>query len=494
MKLSERQRQGIQLSAMVAVSMLSQVIGIFKSSVVAANFGAGMELDSYNFATSLITFVTSLVTNGITVVVIPAYIKKADRKDVDSFVTLLFIVSGVILTLLAAFAFPLASFLAGRGESFSSYVAGVMPFAIVIQAIPMFLGLTTAYYQCENRFNTPKVILLVSNVVVACALLLIHDFSIYEYLMILITGALVQFVLDLSIALKLGFRYRPRFSWTNKGTRSLVAVFLPTMFSSSVYAASTLIDSVISSGLGEGYVTILTYANNLVGMVNTLIIGNLSTYAYPKIVKAVEGGDGEASQNKLWNYSAILHAIVCFVIVCFIAGGRELIGLLFEHGKFTSDAADMVFICMAIFIFSQQLNIVRDLIYRYFYALGDTVSTFKNSFSASVVNALASVALSVPFGLYGVIFGTVISGTFSLCSIILRLSRKQGLSTTTKRFALIMAKSAAITVAACAVTYLAKCFLGDCGELIGLLLFGSVGAMSYLALTIVFNRKAFEIA
>ena len=78
---------------------------------------------------------------------------------------------------------------------------------------------------------------------------------------------------------------------------------------------------------------------------------------------------------------------------------------------------------MCIYIFGQQNNIIRDLIYRFFYGHGDTKNTFKNSFSASLVNIFVSLAMVKFLGVYGIVLGTVIAGAFSLVSILIRFKR-----------------------------------------------------------------------
>ena len=89
MALSARQKDAGQLVAMLALSVVIQGLGLLKSSIVAADFGASNELDALNYITSLFAFVSSFVSNGMVVAILPAYLKDSDRKGIDSFATLL---------------------------------------------------------------------------------------------------------------------------------------------------------------------------------------------------------------------------------------------------------------------------------------------------------------------------------------------------------------------------------------------------------------------
>lgn len=291
--------------------------------------------------------------------------------------------------------------------------------------LPAILGVTAAYYQCIGKFNLPKIILLLSNIGTTMILVIMKNFDLYQYLYILLGGAVFQFVVDLMCAIHLGFRFKIEFQLKNLTYKSLMRIFIPTLFSTGIYRINTMIDSLISSNLGTGQLTILTYSNTIVGMINVLIIGNLITYVYPKIVEAVSI-EKNKSQRILWDYAIIFHALVCLIVIGFISVGREFIGLLYEHGEFSSQAATSVYICMSIYVFDQQNNIVRDLVYRYFFAFGETKITVKNGVITSTVNIIFSLILSQFLGVYGIILGTYVAGLVSLCCIILRLKKTYG--------------------------------------------------------------------
>ena len=60
----------------------------------------------------------------------------------------------------------LVDVLTNRDAIFKGYVCGLMGLSILTYLLPAILGVTTAYYQTEGKYNIPKVILLISNVIV----------------------------------------------------------------------------------------------------------------------------------------------------------------------------------------------------------------------------------------------------------------------------------------------------------------------------------------
>jgi murein biosynthesis integral membrane protein MurJ len=416
---------GKQLSLMMVITTISQMIAIYKSTIIAAHFGASTELDAYNFANNMATFILTIVASGITTVVIPSYIKKVNKDSIDTFISVIFTVVGAALVVLFAGRGILVDILTNRDSVFKATVCNLMLLTIFIQLLPALLGVTAAYYQVEDRYNTPKIIQLLSNIMVIGLLIGIKDFTIEIYLWILLSGAVIQFIVDLAIAIMYGFRFKLCFIIKDAEYKRLLNIFTPTIFSSGIYKVNTMIDMVISSNLATGQLTILSYANTMVGMVNNMFIGNLSTYSYTKIVKAIKE-DAAEGQKALWRYSSFFHTAVCLIVVGFISVGREFIAILFEHGEFTSAASDRVYICMCIYILGQQNNIVRDLVYRYFYAQGDTKTTTKNSLTVSIINAITSIILARFIGLYGLVLGSVLSGSYSIVAIIWRMKKQYG--------------------------------------------------------------------
>jgi putative peptidoglycan lipid II flippase len=80
-------REAIQLLLMILLTGFSQIIALYKSSYTATRFGASTQMDAYNFATNIASFLFLFITSGITTVVIPAYIKKESAKVINTFIT-----------------------------------------------------------------------------------------------------------------------------------------------------------------------------------------------------------------------------------------------------------------------------------------------------------------------------------------------------------------------------------------------------------------------
>ena len=480
------------LALMVVISCLTQILALMKSSTVAGIFGTGNDIDAYNFATSTAGFIFSFVAAGISTIIIPSYVKKKNNREVNAFLTLIYGILFVVMMLTIAFRVPLLQLLSGRGESFISVASYSLVIIILTGFLTSVSNITTAFFQCIDRYNTPKVVNLLSHLTVVVILLSVKEISIYQYAWIIALGVVINFVVDTAIALKCGWRIKLDFHFAGEDSKRLLKMFLPVVFSTGIYSLALLTDSIIASRLDEGMVTILSYSNQIASMVNTVVIGNLLIYLYPKIVAHVNNGD---SQNFFWDQTAFFHAIDCLIIAGFACVGKEGIKLLFEHGKFGPDATQGVFIGALIYIFGQQFSMLRNLVYRYFYAKGDTKSTAVNSVIVATSNIAISLLLLWLIGFYGIIWGTVASSVISLAAILFKFARKIGFTDVSfPRVMLSYGVNLVITAATVGAVLLTKHFVGAGGTLVRLLVFGAETVVIYVALTFVFNKKVIRAA
>lgn len=489
-KLSSNKKNAMQLLMMIFLTCLSQVIALYKSRFTAVNFGASDYMDAYNFALNIATFVFAFITTGVTTVVIPAYVKKSDRKAVDSFITIIYISVIIIIGLVLFFRIPLTNVLTNRGDDFTAIVGDFLFVTFLIQGISAFLAVTTGYFQSINKYTTPKMILLLSNLLVAIALILGLVNDIEAYLGLLVLGALVSLVFDVVIAIVMGFRFKPTFDLKNEELHKMLHVFLPTLFSSGVYKIHTMVDTTIATSLAEGQVTILSYSTQIITMVNSVIVGNLTVYAYPKIIAQMEKED---SKRAFWDYVIFFHAAVVLLVVGFFNIGKEGVTLLFYGGKFTMDDVTLLYICTCVYIFGQQFNIVRDLIYRYFYAKGNTKDTLKNSVFVSITNICLCLILVQFWGVIGIILGTVLSSLISLCMIMVRFKKAYGLGIGIKGILVECGKNIIAMVVSVVIVMFLKSVVSIKWDLLAVFIYGIITVVIYVLMLLLLKTRVRHI-
>ncbi len=302
---------------------------------------------------------------------------------------------------------------------------------------------------------------------------------------------ILEFLINIVIALLYGWRYIPCFEFKSKEFHPLLKMFIPTIFSTGVYQLSLLVDSIIASRLEVGKLSILSYSNQIVNIINVAIIGNLLIYSYPKIVKKITSN---GSQIYFWKNVSFFHMIVCLIICGFINVGYEGVSVLFQHGNFDQAATMGVFIGSLIYIIGQQTDVVRDLIYRYFYAKGNTKDPAFNGIVISIVNIVISLIFVRCIGFYGIIIGTIVASFVSLLVILYKFGKKIKFELKARKIIIPLFKNIFISIITIGVVLLTKKMLPINNELVSILLFGIETVVVFMGLLFLISKDMIRFA
>lgn len=412
-----------QLGIMIILTFLIKITSLIKTSVGASYFGAGIEMDAFNFTNNIGVFIFSFIGTGITTVLIPAMVNDDNKRSINNFITTLSLISMFILFIVYAVRIPILNLFSPDSEAFVHIGGNLMLITLLTQFENTIMGVTNSHFQTIKKFNIPKIILLISNSILAILLLLPTSLSIYQYAsFILLTGA-INLSAQYIIARNNGFEFKPIVDLKDPELANMLRIFVPTIISTGLYQITLLTDSLVATYLGQGQVSILTYSNTLMSMINMLLIGNLMAYIYPNITRNIKDKDGV---KLLFEYSVLFNVIMFLVVIGFYVVGQEAITLLYERGEFDPALTRIVFYCSIIYVIGLPINVTRDLLYRYFYARGNTKETLKNSVYASIFNLIVSLILSIYIGIFGVILGTVLTSIVSLSSILVRFNKNYG--------------------------------------------------------------------
>ncbi|WP_270360913.1 lipid II flippase MurJ, partial [[Eubacterium] hominis] len=372
-------RRYIQLGCMIGLTLLTQLITLIKMSVVASNFGVSVQMDAFNFSNNIASFIFSFISTGVATVLIPAYIYKKSPTAINTFISVIYFFSIVSVIFIFAFRYSIASMFSPN-KLFITTVCSLMFVILISQFTNTIIGVASAYLQSENVFNLPKIIVLITNLVLTSLTLLKKNMTIYDYSLFILFTSFISMSLHIMLIKRFDFHYKVQFNLKNTDFKIMLHIFIPTIFSAGVYQITLLTDSLIATSLGEGQISLLNYSNSIMGMINMLLTTNLITFIYPKISKDIENGNND---NKVFEFFPLFTFVMVLIVVGLITIGEEGISLLYERGAFNRDFTSVIYICTIIYSISLPINMVRELVYRSLYAHGDTKLTFYNSVSAS---------------------------------------------------------------------------------------------------------------
>lgn len=422
-----------KLLIMIMITFLTQLCTLFRVSIVASNFGVSVELDAFNFANTMAVLIFSFITTGVTTVLIPNLNKAERQESINSFLTIVYGGGTFLLIVFLLFNKEIISIISNnKNEYFIELSSNILRILLISQYLTTYLGLSNAVLQINNQFNKSKLAILITTIISITIIIINSQVNIYEYALIINITAIINVVLQFILMIKTSkFKFKIKFNYKDEKLKKLLKNFIPIIFSTGVYQISLMIDTLIASGLGVGQISILNYSNNIIGMINAIIVGNIITFLFPKIVKDIEINE---SKENILKYITIINSILFLVVIGFFAVGKDLLKILYYRGNFTSLAIEVVYTCTLIYVIATPISASRNIIYKYFYANNDTYTPFTNSLFISLLNIIISVILSKFIGLYGVVLGTTISSIVSFITISIKLKKKFGVKVNTFNF------------------------------------------------------------
>lgn len=494
--ISKRKKYSFQnyskVILMIFLTIITQAIMLIKTSIVASNFGISVEMDAFNFSNSIGTFIYSFIGAGITTVLIPNLVSKDKQEGINIFISVLYSIAFIILLIVHFIRITLVETFAGNNDTvFITVASNVMFITLITQYINSFTGATSAIFQCSGKFNLPKFITLLTTTILVILILLESDLTIYKYAFYILLTTVVNVICQLYLVKDSGFNFRFKIDYNNNDFRNMMKVFMPTILSTGLYQFSLLVDSIIATGLGQGEVSKLTYCNTIITLINTIILSNIMIYFYPKISRDVSSGN---MQKRLFDLSILINTIMIFIVVLFSVVGKEGISILYERGQFTSITTNYVFWGSMLYIIGIPSNAYRDLIYRYFYASGDTLTPFKNSLIISILNIIISIFLSKHFGIYGVILGTVLTSYMSMIMILVRFNKKFKLENCKKLIVLENCKLILVAVVTVILTLLLKAYILPMNKYIFLVTFSFFTLITYILLMFILKSRVINLS
>lgn len=426
MNIRDKETRSLVIVILLTIGM--QLFSLIRNSIAASNFGVSTEMDAYNVGFNITTFLFSFFGSAVTTVLIPSIAgEKRFSSSVRSFITYLFLLSLLVSFLGIVFSKSIIALIAGnQSQYFINLSAKLLSILLLGGILTFILGVNAAVFQVRNRFTMLKITQLVSYVYIVMMLALFPSGNIYFYAEVITTANIVNLVLQIYYLKKDHITFKFNFLIKDNELTHMFKSLLPVFMSTGLYQFSLIINTALASRLkDEGQVSLLSYANQVVGMVNTLILANIILFIYPKMAIAIKKSITSAKE-KLLDYMLLAFFIMTLIVLLFIVAGKEGIAILYERGAFTSKTTDIVYSLVFLLIVVLPLNAMRDLFYKFFYADNDTFTPFRNSIVVSAVNIVFSLTLSLYLGLKGIILGASLSTIISLMMITRKFEKCYG--------------------------------------------------------------------
>ncbi|MGD1070386.1 MAG: murein biosynthesis integral membrane protein MurJ [Bryobacteraceae bacterium] len=329
---------------------LSRVAGFVREHYIAKYLGSSDAADAFRQAFRIPNFLQTLFGEGVlSASFIPIYARLLARDDeaeagrvagavlailalVTSVLVLLGVVATPLLIDVIAYGFPPAK------RELTIHLARILfPGAGLLVMSAWCLGILNSHRRFFLSYSVP----VLWNLIIIAALVWFGPRSGEDRLAALISwasviGSAVQFLVQLPVVLQLVPALRISLALHLPNVRTVVRNFGPVFLSRGVVQISAFIDSMLASPLPGGP-AMLGYVTTISGLPVSLFGMSVSASELPEMSRAI-GDHSEVSAYLRQRLIGGLRRITFLVIpsvVAFLLLGDQIIGAVFQSGKFT---------------------------------------------------------------------------------------------------------------------------------------------------------------
>ena len=396
----------------MALFVVSRVLGLAREMVIGAAFGTSAEYDTYLVAVRIPDILFTLIAGGaLGSAFIPTFTGYFARGDAEggwrlaSAVINLLLVALTVAAGLAWLSAPmLVAIVLAPGFAPDQQALTVSLMRMMLVA-PLFFGVSgvvMGVLNARQHFLLPALAPSFLNLsLIGAAWLLSPRMGVQALALGYVAGAVLHLSVQLPGLVWAGARYRPLLTLRDSGVQEVLRLMAPRVLGLAVMQLNFLVNTNLASTMGEGAVSAINYAWLLMLLPQGVFAQAVGTAAFPTLAAQVARGERAEMRGTL---AATLRAVFFFSIPAtmgLLALGRPLVGLIFERGAFEATSTEAVAWALAFFSLGLVGHAGLEIIARAFYALHDTFTPVWVGGLAMGLNIALSLTLPATFDLAG---------------------------------------------------------------------------------------------
>lgn len=483
------------------ITLLSKITGFLREILLGSAYGATYVTDAYLVSLTIPQTLFASIAAAIGTTYIPLYSRIRVEEGPEEAVRFTSRVLNVVLVISTALAVlgmvftrPIVSLIAMgfKGEVLElavGFTRITFPMIIFIGMCQIFIS----FLQANNEFVLPALRGIPNNMIIIAVLLLSDMVGSYGLVFGTLVGSVVQLAVLLPGVFKKDYRYSTTLNFKDPYVTKVAALALPVMLGSTVQQLNALIDRMLASGLPEGSISALNFANRLNGFAYGLFTVSLATVIYPLLSRLSAEEDVAGFKDKLIKALNVITLIILPITVGAVVLRRPIVSVLFERGQFDARATSMTASALMFYSLGMVFYGYRDVLNRTFYSLQDTRTPMLNGVLTVLCNIVLNLILVRFMQHDGLALATSLSAMIMTLLLFANLRKRLGSIGGKKLFGAFLKCGAASLIMGVAVYWLngfAAEYIFPSSKMIGFLILALLigfGALLYFGLICLFR-------
>lgn len=443
------QKISIKMAAtlLAGSTLISSLLGLYRDRILNSlylpgpeNVGYPVGIDAYTAAFTIPDFMFFILVSGaLSVTFIPVFNqrlvsgnKKSAWELSTSLINLMALATLVTSVLIIIFADTLV-YLVSPGLSESGHGLAVSMMR-VIAVNPFLFAIATviaSMQQAVGRFAFYTMAPMIYNIgIIVGALFFTNGLSIFGWQIIdggimgvalgVVFGSILQLLVSSLGLIGLGFDYKYKIYWRNKGFRRVLQLLPPRSLDQGIDYINGLVEMNLASRMATGTMRIYQQASTLSMMPINLIGVAISTAAFPKMTERLSQGRPDLFRRELQSVLRVIVWLSLPVAMITFATRGYVVSFIKNGGEQT--IANLLGILVVAILFRSIYYIAA----RSFYAQQDTKTPLYISIVAIGLNIALAIwfTMSLDFGVYGLALAQSIVAVVEIVMLFVVMSRR----------------------------------------------------------------------
>ncbi len=409
---------------------LSRVLGLAREVVAASLFGVSGAMSAFTIAFQMPNLVRALFADaalqGAFVPVFTELLEKGERREAfrvaSSLFFLILLATSALTALFVLFAEPLMTVFApgfDDNPALQDLTVSLARLMFPILVLLALSGVVVGMLNSFDHFSLPALAPVAWNVVIIGAMLILvpvlsEDDEIYAYAIGILVGTVVQFLLPLPALRGRGGTYSVSFDWRNEHVRRVFKLMLPVTLALGLINLSLVINLRFGTLVSDQAPAAIDKAFRIYQLPQGLFSISIATILFPTLARFAARGARDDLRRTMGNGVRQICLLLIPSAVLMAVLAEPITQLIYQRGEFGPRATELTSTALVWWSISLPFQGVSLLFSRTFFSLQQPWATTALSGVNLLVNAALAAALYEPFGIAGIVVGTV-AGTVVMC-------------------------------------------------------------------------------
>ncbi|WP_281974562.1 murein biosynthesis integral membrane protein MurJ [Halobacillus litoralis] len=490
-----KSRLGLASILFIGATLLLKVSGLIRDMVIAYYFGDSYVADAYLAAFIIPNMLILFMTNGMKNALVPSYIESVEENNGKRYLGQVFKGTFVLAFILSIIGMLLAPYLIPLFyPDFSPEATEIATWVTVIFfACISFVGMNSvleAFFDAESKFSlsiVSQIIVILSSIF--AAFLFANQIGAYSLALGYLAGTVLSLIFKLFLVIpRKVMDVKQKIDWPE--VKQFYWIFLPVGLTVAVGQVNLMVGTIFASYQGEGAVTYINYAKNLVHMPQAIFGVTIATIIFPLLSKAVTADDTPQFKKGIEKGLTTMYLVLLPSVLGMMLLMPNLIELFYERGAFSNQATTATTQVAYLYFGSVVFFSLNNVINKGFYTMKKGHLILMISIGSILLNVVFNFIFSKWLGYLGIPLAASLMALFYTAACLVVFVKLVG-GLDFKYLAIDYVKITAAAVVMSGAVLGVQQLIGSWPNIVEIIIVAVVGAIAFAAVAFLLKTHAF---